>query len=104
MGTVIKANRQQAVGLLERRAPFEASALSASWKYVSEGMSIGLMGGHEFARLLDFAQGTPDALVYVVYSYATPIAWADEQGRKGFTGESYSPTTSRHMGIARRGL
>lgn len=38
-------------------------------------------------------------LSYVVYSYATPIAWKDCFGCWYLNKEKYSVTTSRHQGI-----
>ncbi len=36
-------------------------------------------------------------VVYVVYSYATPIAWVTDSGVVVNPQTSYSPTTSRHQ-------
>jgi hypothetical protein len=38
---------------------------------------------------------------YVVYSYATPIAWVRENGEWVVPAEKYSATTSRHQSIVR---
>jgi hypothetical protein len=41
---------------------------------------------------------------YVVYSYATPIAWEDSAGRVTIPATRYSVTTSRHQSICRGNL
>jgi hypothetical protein len=41
---------------------------------------------------------------YTVYSYATPIAWVDADGKATVPDAYYSRTTSRHQGIAREAL
>ena len=45
-----------------------------------------------------------DALVYVVYSYQTPIAWVTRAGVAVIPDVKYSVTTSSHQGIARVAL
>lgn len=40
---------------------------------------------------------------YVVYSYATPIAFELSDGRRFIPDVRYSPTTSRHQALVRRG-
>lgn len=39
---------------------------------------------------------------YVVWSYATPIAWQAETGQLHVSPTRYSPTTTRHQSICRR--
>lgn len=41
---------------------------------------------------------------YLVFSYNTPIAWIDDLGRAVFCPQTFSRSTSRHMGYARRAL
>lgn len=43
-----------------------------------------------------------DNHVYVVYSYATPIAWWTDQAGWTIPEVKYSATTSRHQSIVRR--
>lgn len=47
---------------------------------------------------------TNDKGEYVVYSYRALIALVKPNGRAWITDTKYSVTTSRHTGIARRGL
>jgi hypothetical protein len=44
------------------------------------------------------------SLAYVIYSYATPIAWKRSDGAWFMPDDSYSVTTSRHQGIVRVAL
>ena len=43
-------------------------------------------------------------VTYVVWSYATPIAWHDKEAGWIVPDEHYSVTTSRHQGIVRAAL
>ena len=81
--------------LVARREPFTGSNLT--------GGSRGTVGS--FGRLPGewrdrFREDQPD---YVVWSYATPIAW---HGRRGWTipPVRYSQTTGRHLSHVRRNL
>jgi len=39
-------------------------------------------------------------ITYVVYSYATPIAWVRGDGEVHLVAQRFSPTTSKHQSIA----
>lgn len=41
---------------------------------------------------------------YVLYSYRTPIAWIDDLGRAVFCPQTFSTSTTRHMGYFRAAL
>ena len=43
-------------------------------------------------------------LVYVIWSYNTPIAWINAKGETYLVESKYSATTSRQQGIVRRAL
>ena len=82
-------------GLVARREPFTGSNLT--------GGSRGTVGS--FGRLPGewrdrFCEDQPD---YIVWSYATPIAW---HGRQGWIVPpvKYSPTTSKHVSHVTRNL
>ena len=45
-----------------------------------------------------------DTLDYVVYSYATPIAWHDTVSGWHVPSDRYSVSTSRHQGVVRRSV
>lgn len=81
-------------------AAFQANSLSGVWVSSMSRASVGKLSSFEAARFLTFIESTT-APVYVVYSYATPIAWADATGRYSMTTDRFSATTSRHMSIAR---
>ena len=74
--------------LVARREPFTGSNLRGGPRGIFG--SFGWMP-HELRE--QFQEDRPD---YVVWSYATPIAW---HGRRGWTVPDvrYSPTTSRHL-------
>lgn len=88
------ANRDCAP-LVARREPFTGSNLRGGPRGTVG--SFGLLPV-EWRRV--YQEDDPD---YVVWSYATPIAW---HGRRGWTVPPvrYSPTTSRHLSHATRHL
>lgn len=45
------------------------------------------------------AEGHPNGYWYIVYSYATPIAWATSATDWRLVGAKFSPTTSRHQAL-----
>jgi hypothetical protein len=47
--------------------------------------------------------GSP-GLVYVVYSYQTPIAWVTSDGKTHIPDVKYSVTTTKHQHITRKAL
>lgn len=51
----------------------------------------------------DFTE-TYDDIDYVVYSYATPIAWHMKSGEWVYPPVSYSPTTTGHQSVVRTAL
>ena len=81
--------------LVARREPFTGSNLRGGPRGIFG--SFGRMP-HELRE--QFQEDRPD---YVVWSYATPIAW---HGRRGWTVPDvrYSPTTSRHVSHVTRNL
>lgn len=47
----------------------------------------------------DFRRYVRDGMIqYVIYSYATPIAWRYHTGKWAMPGTKYSVTTSKHQG------
>ena len=85
-----RTNRVGAVECIRNREEFVASSLSGA-----RGWATGLLGPRLRLRFLK------DAPVYVVYSYATPIAWlpAHGPGRWIAPRHRYSVTTSAHQTI-----
>ena len=89
-----------------RNANAIARALQAGEAFTTSGALSGepyplLVGGgrlpHEWASRIDRP-------VYVVRSYATPIAWQNRNGEWIVPGTKYSPTTSKHQGTVRHAL
>ena len=88
------ANRDAAV-YVARREPFTGSNLVGG----SRG-TVGSFGRLPAAWRDRFCEDQPD---YIVWSYATPIAW---HGRRGWVVPpvKYSPTTSKHVSHVTRNL
>lgn len=49
-----------------------------------------------------FYRDTADGLAYIVYSYATPIAWERSDGTRVIPAVRYSVSTARHQSQVRR--
>lgn len=98
-----KLTNHECHALIHERKPFvnAQGSLSGRIEYPGGVMSIGKLPDEWRAELLKaFSQGEH---VYVVFSYATPIAWAISTN--GVYGEwikppvKYSSTTSNHWGM-----
>lgn len=94
-----KATRSQIETLVRNREPFagNSSTAEASPSVVNPGR----LDGPEFRQLAEAAAA--GRLSYVVYSYATPVAWVVD-GAAHVTEQSFSPTTSRLQNLCRRAL
>ena len=81
--------------LVARREPFTGSNLVGGSPW-----GVGSFGRLPYAWRDVYVADAPD---YVVWSYATPIAW---HGRQGWTVPpvKYSPTTARHVSHVTRHL
>lgn len=90
-GTNAHAHRALAVTL---------SHNGTAWKNAN-GTLRGEAGGATVTGQLprEFAEEA-HAATYVIYSYATPIAWQDRSGRWVVPMVRYSVTTSRHQSVA----
>lgn len=101
----IKCNQRDARIYVATHTPFEASALTGEFirgTGFREGR-LNLDEREQFVR--DAVQARAiDAPMFVVFSYATPIAWAwtDAAGVKHThrVAQKFSVTTSKHQGIA----
>ena len=92
----INCNQAEAIDRIANRQPFQAHSLSGS--YVNYVPGAGRLGD-EYARLLaDFKTGA-----YVVFSYATPIAWFGANGWY-VVEQKFSRTTSKTQNYVRKGL
>jgi hypothetical protein len=92
----INVNQKEAMERIANRERFEASSLSG--KFMNYTPSAGRLGD-EYNRLIaDFKTGA-----YVVFSYATPIAWFGAQGWY-VVEQKFSPTTSKQQTYVRRAV
>ena len=90
--------------LVSSREPFEGNSMSAQHvKAHPKGYDVGYTGHlpkAEEGRYQDDLRAA--GKLYVVYSYATPIAWGPLDGPLYVPDVRYSVTTSKHQGIVRR--
>jgi hypothetical protein len=94
---MLNCNQKEAIDRIADRAPFQASAMSG--KHYNYTPSTGRLAPAEVARLnADFKPG-----IYIVFSYATPIAWFGASGWYVAT-QKFSPTTSKHQNYVRRAV
>jgi hypothetical protein len=94
--------------LSTRDADGIATAISKGEKFETHGSLKGgpvLGGAYHTGRLPSpYVDSVRDGLCdYVIYSYATPIAWRTE-GRWEIPAEKYSVTTSKQQGTVHRAL
>lgn len=93
------ATRQQIEIHIQNREAYTAASSHAEVRpsYVTQGR----LNNEEYTDLHNAAdEGT---LSYLVYSYATPIAWV-VNGQPHVTEQRFSPTTSQHQYTCRYGL
>jgi hypothetical protein len=89
-------SQKEAMERIINRQPFEASSLSG--KYMNYTPSAGRLGD-EYNRLIaDFKTGA-----YVIFSYATPIAWFGANGWY-VVEQKFSSTTSKTQTYVRRAI
>lgn len=95
------SSRSHCVGpVLSQREPFTTSgALSAVGHAPS---ATGRLPAEWSAAYR--ADACDPGVVYVVLSYATPIAWVRADGQVIVPNETYSITTTRHQSVVRRWL
>lgn len=88
---------------LTTRGPRVAQAIANREPFTTSGALRGTTYNHEGSgRLqgpdLEAWYADVNGIVYVVYSYATPIAWVTEDGRVHKVAQRFSVTTSKHQG------
>lgn len=91
-------SRHDAIGKVAARAEFRGNSIWATRSPNGSGQIYGR------AAELYLADATAGELAYVVYSYATPIAWYTKRGAWVVPEEKYSSTTSRHQSVVRQGV
>lgn len=92
----LHVNQKIAMERIADRQPFEASSLSG--KYMNYTPGAGRLGDEYNKLITDFKPGA-----YVVFSYATPIAWFGANGWY-IVEQKFSPTTSKTQTFIRRAL
>jgi hypothetical protein len=94
-------NQRDAMHYIANRDEFQASALSGQYKsWTPEGAWL---NSEDYAKLQEATKDRPE-LVYVVYSYRTPIAWHTDAEGWYVVSQKFSPTTSKHQGYVRRAI
>jgi hypothetical protein len=82
---------------LVNREPFVTSgALSATVEEHGSGWNSGRLTGDDLDR---WKSDSKTGSLYVVWSYATPIAWVRSDGEVYRVSQRFSPTTSKHQGM-----
>ena len=91
---------RQAHYFVQHTMPFVGNSMHAHWVLPNTDISMGLLNDSS-RRMLDAQNQQLPA--YVVWSYATPIAWKVNDSWHIVT-QKFSRTTSRHQSIVRRAL
>lgn len=94
-------SRKNAIGKIANREEFQGNTLCGR-KVTSAAPNpygLGRMDGD--AKALWFADVVSEQITYVVFSYATPIAWHRKDTGWTIPSTKYSKTTSTHQHIVR---
>lgn len=96
-------NRDEIERSIRNRADFRHANMSGERIGTRRAPAMGRLNNdpQEAKKLLDDVQA--GGVTYVVFSYATPIAYVNN-GEGVFINARYSPTTSHHQTIARCAL
>jgi hypothetical protein len=92
-------SRNNAIGKIAKLETFDGNSMCGRKNPDGGYMSNGRIYGD--AAVLWRIDETAARIRYVVYSYATPIAWVRDNGEWVVPAEKYSATTSRHQSIVR---
>ena len=92
-------SRKNAIGKIAKMEAFDGNSMCGRKNLDGGYMSNGRIYGD--AAVLWRIDETAARIRYVVYSYATPIAWVRDNGEWVVPAEKYSATTSRHQSIVR---
>ncbi len=95
-----KVNQQQAIECIAAKEPFDANSLKGDWFGSNGWPSTGRLPRAfkaDLIALLDAGE------VFVVSSYATPIAWF-ANGEWTMPTTNYSVTTKKHQTLTKRGI
>lgn len=92
------ATRRSIPSLIAQRKAFKGNSVSAQVN--PDWVDTGRLAAEWRSRLREDSNA---GLAYVVFSYATPIAWVTLDGTVVVPDTKYSPTTSNHQGLVRQG-
>jgi hypothetical protein len=92
-------SRKNAIEKIAKLETFNGNSIYGRINPDGEWMSNGRIYGD--AAVLWHIDSDARRIRYVVYSYATPIAWVRDNGEWVVPAEKYSATTSRHQSIVR---
>lgn len=92
-------SRKNAIGKIAKMEAFDGNSMRGRINPDGKYMSSGRIYGD--AAVLWFNDESAARIRYVVYSYATPIAWVRDNGEWVVPAEKYSKTTSTHQHIVR---
>jgi len=92
-------SRKNAIEKIAKLQEFNGNSMYGRINPDGGWMSSGRIYGD--AAVLWRIDETAARIRYVVYSYATPIAWVRDNGEWVVPVEKYSATTSRHQSIVR---
>jgi hypothetical protein len=93
--TKISSRSREVAEAIRDRKPFETyGALRATRPNYLSTWDAGRLSGDDLARFEHDSQ----SIRYVVWSYATPIAWVTEDGTAYSVRQRFSVTTSQHQG------
>jgi hypothetical protein len=96
-------NQKQAIEAIANLDSFEASALSAREAYNSRP-PLGRLNSEDIVTFYE-ATHNSGGMVYIVYSYGTPIAWyVYSTNQWHIVDQKFSATTSKHQNYTRRGI
>lgn len=90
-------------GHLAHRREFDGNSMNAEWITAGSGYTTGRLNYMDKDALytaIDRIRETGERM-YVIYSYATPIAWAIEDEPAYIVGDRFSVTTSKGQGYVR---
>lgn len=90
----VNGNHRTAPGLIEARVNFKCTNMSGEAVRPGSHRGAGELPAYEAQRF--FAES--DRIDYIVYSYATPIAWHRTDGTWHKVSHRFTATTNKHQG------
>ena len=92
-------SRKNAIGKIAKMEEFDGNSMCGRLvtSAAPNPYSLGLMDGEVRDRW--YADVASEQITYVVFSYATPIAWHRKDTGWTVPSQKYSATTSRHQSI-----